>query len=249
MGRRLLPVAVVAAITAMILLAGWHRHLSLETLVRHRAVIDAFIADHGAVALVAFAALYVMAAALAVPGITMLTITGGALFGCLAAGLAVMAGGTAGATLIFLLARSACGEAVAARAGPRLAKIAEGIKADAFSYLLFLRLVPLFPFWLVNLAPAIVGVKLRTFVSATALGIIPGTFTFTLVGAGLDSMIRLEGAAYRACLAAGRSDCRLGFDPHAALTPQLLAGLGALGVLALIPMIIKHRRVRARLGR
>jgi uncharacterized membrane protein YdjX (TVP38/TMEM64 family) len=107
---------------------------------------------------------------------------------------------------------------------------------------LFLRLVPLFPFWLVNLVPALCGVRLATFVTATVVGIIPATFAFAFVGAGLDSVIVAQQAAYRACLAAGRTDCRLEFHMHAALTPELLTALVALGLLALIPVAVKRIR-------
>lgn len=235
---------MVIAAMAVILLGGWHRHLSFETLVRNRVAIDDFITGHYPVALLAFLALYVTVVALSIPGAVILTVAGGLLFGWFAATLAVIAGGTVGATLIFLVARTACGEAVVRCAGPRLGRIAAGVKADAFSYLLFLRLMPVIPFWLVNIAPAVVGVRLRTFVAATALGIIPSTVTFTLVGAGLDSVIRLEGAAYRQCLNAGWPDCHLHFGLHAVLTPQVICALAALGALALIPLIVRLRRGR-----
>jgi uncharacterized membrane protein YdjX (TVP38/TMEM64 family) len=123
--------------------------------------------------------------------------------------------------------------------------LAEGFRADAFSYLLFLRLVPIFPFWLVNLVPALAGVRLPVFAAATAIGILPGTFAFAFVGAGLTSVITAQGTAYRACLAAGRSDCRLDFDLKAAVTPELLIALAALGVLALIPVVVKRLRARS----
>src|SRR6202049_1569311 len=262
--RRFVPFAVVIVAMAVILAMGWHRQLSFETLVRHRAGIDAFVAGHYPAAVAAFVALYVAVAALSVPGAVVLTICGGILFGwlgrglCRAAGaprgdtlfgwlvggLAAIAGATAGATIIFSIARTACGESLMRRAGPRAQSIANGLRSDAFSYLLFLRLVPIFPFWLVNLAPALVGVRLATFVGATALGIVPGTFVYALVGEGLDSVIRAEGAAFRACVAAGTSDCRLHFDMAAALTPQLLAALAALGLIALIPILLRRWRAR-----
>jgi uncharacterized membrane protein YdjX (TVP38/TMEM64 family) len=170
----------------------------------------------------------------------LLTICGGIVFGGFAGGLAALVGATTGATLIFLIAKSAVGGWLIRRAGRRAEKLAAGFCADAFNYLLFLRLVPLFPFWLVNLVPALCGVRLATFVGATALGIIPGTFAFAFFGAGLDSAVAAEITAYRACLAAGSTGCRLKFDPSAAATPQLIAGLVALGVLALIPVAIKR---------
>src|SRR5262249_7433883 len=110
---------------------------------------------------------------------------------------------------------------------------------------LFLRLVPVFPFWLVNLAPAIVGIGLPTFVAATALGIIPGTFAFALVGAGLDSVIGAQETAFRECVAAGRRDCQLDFRPSAACTPRRIGAIGALIVVALIPTGVRRWRARS----
>src|SRR5262249_39813488 len=162
--RRFVPFAIVLIVLTVILATGWHRQLSFETLVRHRVGIDAFMAQHYAAALAGFVAIYVTTAALSVPGAAVLTICGGVLFGWLAGGLAAVVGATTGATIIFSIARTACGESLIRCAGSRAESIAEGLRSDAFSYLLFLRLVPIFPFWLVNLAPAVVGVRLATFV-------------------------------------------------------------------------------------
>jgi uncharacterized membrane protein YdjX (TVP38/TMEM64 family) len=242
--RRLAPVAAVVLVMALVFAMGWHRYLSLETLVRHRAAIDSFVAARYGLAIATFVAVYVAAVALSIPGAAILTITGGVLFGWLVGALAAIVGATTGATIVFLIARGACGESILRRAGPLAAKLAQGFRADAFNYLLFLRLVPVFPFWLVNLAPAVVGVRLPTFVLATALGIIPATFAFALVGMGLDSVITAQEAAYRACLAAGRPDCRLDFSMSALVTPQLLAAFVALGMVALIPVVVRKLRAR-----
>src|SRR6202165_2845702 len=174
--RRFLPFAAIVVVMAVILAMGWRRQLSCETLVRHRAGIDAFVADHYPAAVAAFVALYVAVAALSVPGAVVLTICGGILFGWLVGGLAAIAGATAGATIIFSIARTVCGESLMRRAGPRAQNIANGLRSDAFSYLLFLRLVPIFPFWLVNLVPALAGVRLGPFVAADGARPLPGTF-------------------------------------------------------------------------
>ena len=242
--RRLAPVAAVVLVMAVVFAMGWHRFLSLETLVGHRAAIDGFVAARFGLAIAAFVAIYVVAVALSIPGAAILTITGGVLFGWLIGALAAIVGATVGATIVFLIARGACGEAVLRRAGPLACKLAEGFREDAFNYLLFLRLVPVFPFWLVNLAPAVVGVRLTTFVLATAIGIIPGTFAYALVGGGLDSVIAAQEAAYQACIAAGRAGCRLNFSMSALVTPQVLAALVALGVVALIPVVVRKWRAR-----
>jgi uncharacterized membrane protein YdjX (TVP38/TMEM64 family) len=153
-------------------------------------------------------------------------------------------GASLGAVLIFLIARTAFGEHLARRFGPLIARLAEGFRRDAFNYLLFLRLVPAFPFFAVNLVSALAGVRLGPFVAATILGIIPATFAFASVGAGLDSVIAAQETAYRACIAAGRDGCRLDFDLSTAVTPQLIVALVALGVVALIPVVAKRMRAR-----
>ena len=242
--KRYLPVALVVLAMAAVFATGAHRHVSLETLVRHRMAIDAFIDAHGVAAVAVFMTVYVVVVALSIPGALFLTIAGGILFGTLVGGAATVVAATIGATIIFLVARSACGESLFRRAGTLAHKIADGFRADAFSYLLFLRLVPAVPFFLVNLAPALVGVKLRTFVAATFIGIIPATVAFSFFGSGLDSVLAAQEKIYRTCLATGRTDCHLQFDLSMIVTPQLLAALATLAVIALIPVLVKRLRAR-----
>jgi uncharacterized membrane protein YdjX (TVP38/TMEM64 family) len=240
--RRFAPVAVVVLAMCLVFATGAHRQVSLETLVRHRMAIDAFIGAHSAAAVAAYMAIYILVVSLSIPGGLFLTISGGILFGTLIGGAATVVSATTGATIIFLVAKSACGENLVRRAGPLAGKIADGFRAEAFSYLLFLRLVPVVPFFLVNLAPALVGVKLSTFVAATFIGIIPATFAFSFFGSGLDSVIAAQEKIFKACLATGRTDCHIEFDLSMIVTPQLLAALATLGVLVLIPVVVKRLR-------
>ncbi len=242
--RRLAPLAVLVVLAALVFATGLHRELSLDAMLSHRAELDRFVSTHRFYALAAFAALYVTVVALSIPGAVYLTMTGGFLFGAVAGGLISIVSATAGATILFLIARTAFGEHLVRRAGPLAERLASGFRKDAFSYLLMLRLVPAFPFFLVNLVPALAGVRLLPFVAATALGIIPATFAFAYLGAGLDSVIASHEAAYNACVAAGRSDCRLEFELGAAFTPQLVAALAVLAMIALIPLIVKRFRAR-----
>jgi uncharacterized membrane protein YdjX (TVP38/TMEM64 family) len=244
--RRFAPLLVIVLLAGLIFAMGWHRELTLENLIKHRVALSAFVDAQFIAAIAGFVALYITVVALSLPGATFLTIAGGVLFGVMIGGLATLVGATIGATIIFLIAKSAVGEYLVRRAGPRLAKIAAGFRKDAFHYLLFLRLVPLFPFFLVNLAPAVVGVPLRTFLAATALGIVPATFAFAFVGAGLDSALGAQQAAYSRCLASGRADCRLSFDLGMLATPKLIAAFVALGVIALIPVAVKKWRAHQR---
>jgi len=244
--RRLLPLLVVVLFAIVAYLAIGRGGLSLEALVRHRAAIGAFVADHRPLAVLVYIALYITAVALSLPGATFLTVTGGFLFGVAIGASAAVIGATVGATVIFLVARTALGEPLLRRAGPRATQLAQSFRDDAFCYLLFLRLVPAFPFFLVNLVPACAGVRLLPFVAATALGIVPGALVYAFAGTGLDSVIAAQQAANRDCLAAGRSDCHFVFDLKDVLTPQLIGALIALGLLALVPVVVKKLRVRSR---
>jgi uncharacterized membrane protein YdjX (TVP38/TMEM64 family) len=242
--RRLVPLAVVILLGAAVYALGWHKAVSLESLVRHHAALVQLVDRHLFLALGAYVALYIVGVTLSLPCGTILTIAGGVLFGGLLGGLAAMTGATFGATFLFLIARSAFGQMLTRRAGPRLATLVENFRQDAFNYLLFLRLVPVFPFFLVNLAPALVGVRLVPFVAATALGIIPATFAFAFVGAGLVDAVASQAESFHACEMAGRPDCKIDFDITMALKPQLIAALVALGVVALIPVAVKRLQAR-----
>jgi uncharacterized membrane protein YdjX (TVP38/TMEM64 family) len=146
---------------------------------------------------------------------------------------------------LFQVAKSSFGDVLAKKAGPVLGRISEGFAQDAFNYLLFLRLVPAFPFWLVNIAPALANVKLKTFVSATLLGVIPGTFAFASVGAGLDSIITAQQATHAECVATKTAaDCPFELTISSLITTELLLAFAALGVVALIPVALKKWKAR-----
>ena len=226
--RRLAPVAVIIVVMAVVFAMGWHRFLSLETLVRHRAAIESFVAARFGLAVATFVAIYVTAVALSIPGASILTITGGVLFGWLVGGFAAIFAATTGATIVFLIARGACGEAILRRAGPLACKLAQGFREDAFHYLLFLRLVPVFPFWLVNIVPALLGMTLGPYTLATLIGIIPGAVVYSSVGSGLGTLLDR------------------GQVPNLGIIFEwrILLPLLGLAVLALVPVLYTHLRAR-----
>jgi len=248
--KRLWPLALLIAAAGIVFAMGWTRYLTLEELVARREDLRATIADHMWLALLAFMAIYAATVALSLPGGAVLTLAGGFLFGWFIGGLATIVAATAGAIVVFLVARTALGEILAARAGPWLERLRQGFQEDAFSYRLFLRLVPIFPFWLVNLAPALLGVGLSTYVAATFIGIVPGSFAYSIAGQGLDSLIVAQQAAHQSCLAKMGPDaeksCPFVLEPTALLTPGLIAGFVALGIVALIPIAVK--RFRRKMG-
>lgn len=237
---RWLPLGCLIALMGFGFAQGWHQLLTLDSLVGQRAALQVFLDTHYLHSLLVYMAGYAAVVAISLPGAAVLTILGGLLFGWLVGGVATVVAATLGATVVFLIARSSFGTALRAKAGPMVTKIADGFQEDAFHYLLFLRLVPIFPFWLINLAPALLGVSTRHFVLGTMLGILPATFAFAFIGSGLDSVIEAQRAA-SGC-APGDTSCQVSLSLSALVTPQLLIAFAALGVVALIPPSLKYLR-------
>jgi len=246
MFRRFLPLACLIAAVAMAYMAGLHKYISLNAVAEHREFLAASVGNNLVLAIFVYCLIYAVSTALSLPGGALLTIAGGFLFGWLIAGVATVFSATTGATLVFLIAKSSLGDFLTQRAGPFVKKLADGFNTDAFNYLMFLRLVPVFPFWLINIAPALFNVRLRTYLITTFIGIIPGTFAIAILGAGLGSVIDRQQAIYDACIAEkGAENCTFNIDAGALLTPQLLAAFAILGIVALIPVAIKYWKARA----
>jgi uncharacterized membrane protein YdjX (TVP38/TMEM64 family) len=243
--KRWIPLALIVCLMTAAYALGLHEYLNLQNIAAHREELRQFIADNWLLALFIYAAVYVVAAALSFPAAGLLTVIGGLLFGWLVGAIVTTFAATTGATIIFLAARTSLEKVLARNAGPLLNKIRTGFARDAFNYLLFLRLVPLFPFWLVNIASALAHLRLKTFVSATFLGIIPVTTALSFVGASFDSVIDAQKAAHETCLAQGSSaNCPFDFSSGHLLTPQTLIALAALGILALLPIGLKRWRAK-----
>lgn len=230
---RFAPILLIAAAFALALVFRVHERLSLDALYTQSQTLDAFVAQNLAAALALFVLIYALAVTISLPGASILTISGGFLFGTWTGGAGAWLGATIGATLIFLAARTAFGDMLRAKAGGWLEKLSEGFRANAFSYLLVLRLTPIAPFFVVNVAPAFLDVKLRDYVLATLIGIIPGTFVYAAVGAGL-----------KAALATGATT-----DPREAAaaifsSPSVYGPVLGLIALAFIPILVRLMRRR-----
>jgi uncharacterized membrane protein YdjX (TVP38/TMEM64 family) len=163
---------------------------------------------------------------------SLLTLAAGLVFGIWEAAFIVVAGATSGSIVVFLAARTALRDVFARQAGPWLAKMEQGFQKDAFSYLLVLRLLPIFPFWLVNLVPALLAVPFRVYLLGTALGIIPGTVVFAAAGAGLGDVI----------------DMGEGIELDILLKPSVSLPLIGLCVLALVPVFYRRWKRRQTKG-
>ena len=219
---------LAAFVMAVVIQFDLHSHLTLDTLRTYRTELRQFVTDRPAAAMLAFVGLYAAIAAASLPGAAVMTVGAGLLFGTLIGAAVAVAGATTGATLAFLFARSTFGNVLRRRAGPYLQRLEAGFHSNAFSYLMFMRLIPAFPFWAVNLAAGLLHVPLITFVSSTALGIIPGTFIYAAFGAGLDAVFA-EGTTVTLA---------------EVFTPDMLAALVGLGFLALAPIALDRWRRR-----
>jgi uncharacterized membrane protein YdjX (TVP38/TMEM64 family) len=240
---RLAPLVVLALALAVALASGAAGYLSLENLLASREALSGAISRNLPVALAVFVLAYAAIVAASIPGASLFTLSGGLLFGGWIGGAAAIVGATAGATLLFLAARSSFGAFLTQRAGSKIERLRQGFQKDAVSYLLFLRLVSVFPFWLVNLALAVTGVKLWTFVWTTFVGIMPATLAFALAGAGLGSIADQKQKEFEACVAAaGASACSLGVSPQDLVTRETLIAITALGLMALIPVVLRRLR-------
>lgn len=228
---RFLPIALIAAGLALALAFRVHELVSLETLHEQGRALDQFVAANLAAALALYILVYIAAVTISLPGASVLTLSGGFLFGTWLGGGAAWIGASIGATLIFLAARTAFGDVLRARAGSWREKLRDGFRENAFTYLLVLRLTPVAPFFIVNVAPAFFDVKLRDYVLATMLGMIPGAFVYAAVGAGLH-----------AALATG-----LDADPAETaraifLQPAVYGPILALIALAFVPILVRALR-------
>ncbi|MDE2364511.1 MAG: TVP38/TMEM64 family protein, partial [Hyphomicrobiales bacterium] len=230
--RRYVPLALIALALALFFGLRLDRYATLDRLVQSHAELRQLTTAHTAPAFAAFVALYALFVAISAPGATILTIAAGALFGLPLGAMAGATGATLGASALFLAAQSALGPWLAERAGPRLARLRAGFCANAWGYMLFLRLSPLFPFWFVNLAAACAGVRFRTFLWTTMVGILPASFIFSAAGAGLDHVATAALAAREACRAAGGAECKLAIPLSAIVTPQIFVVMIGLSLVA-----------------
>ena len=218
--RRFWPLALLLAAIAAAWASGLAQQVSWATLARNQAALGAWVASHPIAAPALYVVIYAVAVALSVPEAAVLTVAGGLLFGTLFGGMLAAGGSTAGAVALFLAVRYHLADAIARRGGGFLDRVRAGLERSGFNYLLAIRLVPAFPFWLVNLAAALSGMRLLPYAAATLIGVLPATFVFTSIGAGIGAVLA----------AGGKPDLAIIFSP------RVLGPLIALAVLSLLPV-------------
>ena len=229
---RILPLALLlGGAVLLIFVFDVGSLISLDTLREHKNWLREQVSANLALASFAFALTYACSTALSLPAGLMLTLLGGFLFGTLLGSALVVTGATLGAVAVFLAARTAFGDVLRRRAGPLLRKLQDGLQRDAMSYLLVLRLIPLFPFWLVNIAPAFFGVSLRVYVIATFVGILPATVIYSSIGSGLGALLD--------------EDLDLESLGRVILEPRYILPLVGLALLSLLPIGYRHWKQRS----
>ncbi len=225
----LLTVACMLGAAIASLALGLDLEPALELVREHHSWLLGFVTGAPVLASLLFMVIYAAAVAISVPGVAVLTVIGGYLFGWFHGTALVLIAATVGASAVFLLTRSAFGDRLRARAGPAVQRFAQGFRRNALSYGFVLNVVPFFPYALIILVPAVCGVPLLTFVAGMFLGLAPGTFLFAGLGDGLDEVLT-SGMPLR---------------PASFLTPEILLSLSGLAALALVPVVYQAWRRRA----
>jgi uncharacterized membrane protein YdjX (TVP38/TMEM64 family) len=218
-------IAILAALVAAVVavrLAGLDDYLSFEALKSNRDELKTYVDAHLGSMAAAFVGFYAVSVTLSAPWAWLLTIAGGFLFGAVGGTVLVNAGATAGATGAFLSARYVLGGWIQERWGEKLSAFNDEIARNGTSYLFTLRLIPVFPFFLVNFLVGLTRVPLGTFVWTTAVGIIPGSFVYAYAGSRL---VTLE-------------------SPGDIVSPGILLALALLGLLAALPAIVEKLKKR-----
>ena len=224
--KRFVPIAILMVGLAMALYFDIHKLLSFDVIGDNYSILKGYIDNQYILSLLLFSLVYILTVALSIPGASILSLLFGALLGTFIAGILIVVSATIGATIIFLAAKYAFHDSLKKRAGPWLTKMQTGFNKNAFSYMMFLRLVPAFPFFVVNVVPAFLGVSLPVYIITTFIGIIPGTFVYASIGSGIGYIIEQ------------------GRTPNLSVlsSPEVLLPLAALGFLALIPVAYKKIR-------
>lgn len=226
--RQWLPPLVLIGALALFFLAGLDKHVTFASLRENHQALQDWVGRLGWTAPILYILLYIAVVTFSIPGAGVMSLGGGFLFGTLPATLCIVTGATIGASILFFIAKTSLGDPLRRRAGPWMKRMEAGFAENALSYLLVLRIMPIFPFFIVNLVPAFLGVPFRIYFIATFLGIIPATFVLASVGAGLGSVLERGGE----------------FSVGGIFTPQVMIALTGLAVLALVPAAYKKLRAR-----
>lgn len=220
--KRLIPLGILVVLIIIVYAMGLSDFVSLDTIKAQRLYLLQLVENNPIQSGALFMAIYIAAVALSLPIASLLTLLGGFLFGLVLGTIMIVTAATIGASIIFIIAKSAIGESLRNKAGPFYNKVADNMRDNAIQYMLFTRLVPIVPFFVANIFPALFNIKLRDFMITTFIGIIPGTAVYTNIGRGLASIESLGDL----------------------VSPQIIGAFTLLGLFALVPTFIKSIKQR-----
>lgn len=223
---RWLPILILIMLLILAFSLGWFRYLSFTALTQYHHTLQQWTNTHYAASVCLFMLVYIVAVSISLPGASILTLLGGFLFGIIPGAIYVVLSASIGAAIIFLAVKTALGDMLQRKAKGWVSKLEAGFRKNAFNYLLFLRLIPLFPFWVINIVPALLNVNLRVFFIATILGIIPGTTVYVAVGNGLSAIFKTGGTP----------------DLSIIFKPSVLIPILCLAALSLVPLLYQKLR-------
>lgn len=221
--KKLIPLLLLLFGLTAAIYFDFGRYVDFRFLQTHQDIVKGFITDMPIRAALVFLALYALSTTFSLPFGAIMTISGGWLFGIWIGGSLTIIGATIGASTLFLATRYALREVMVTRAGRRLQQFEAGFNRHSTSYLLAMRLIPIFPFFLVNFLPALIGVKFRTFALTTLIGIAPGTFVYAGLGNGISFVLSVDET----------------LDIFDIFNPSVFLPLCGLGFLSLLPVIWK----------
>lgn len=224
--RRFGPLALIVVLFIAAFASGLADHISLEELRARGSALQAFAHENPLLCAAIYLAIYISSVAISLPGALILSLTGGFLFGPIGGGFAAVTGATGGSTITYLVFRTAFGDMLRKRPTAFLAKVEAGFKGDAFNYLLTLRLIPAFPLLVVNVAAGVMNIRARIFILASILGMIPSSFVYAGIGAGLGHIFAKGGPVTLETL----------------FSPRIYLPIIGMGVLAFLPPLWRHWR-------
>lgn len=221
--KKYLPLFLLILLSATTWIFGVQHYFTFEVLKENQLALEELILLYPISSIAIYMAVYCAGVSFSLPIAAFMTILGGFLFGQIVGTCAVIISATAGATILFISAKMASKDFLAKKAGPWIKKMQKGFQENALSYLLTLRLIPIFPFVAVNLVAALLQIPLRTFILATFFGTIPGSFVYVSIGNALKAVLQTTA-----------------FSPKIVLEPRILLALTGLGILSLLPVLYKY---------
>lgn len=225
--KKYLPILLIISLSSLAWIFNLHHYLNFEELKSHHKFIEQFIEEEKALSILIYCGIYILIVSLSLPAATFMTLAGGFLLGQWIGTTATVISASLGASILFLSAKMASTDLLSQKTGSWIGKMKSGFQENAFSYLLTLRLIPIFPFVIINIAAAVFQVSLRIFFFGTFIGIIPGSFVYTSIGVALREAIKEPD-----------------FTPDIILNPKILLAFIGLGILSLLPIAYKKYKAR-----